>query len=176
MNSNLSKLLVHNFKTEKHTSFNYHKCHKTSCKHCPFANSSQYIKLNNFFLPIMCNSSCISVNVIYILYCNKCFDYYIGETINFKERFNKYKLNIKTGNTKEDSINDGIYLIKHFQKDHYFKTDSKFFIFKINITDKMDRLNIETQLMHLFLKLNIPILNDKIPDMFLYKKQIYLFD
>ena len=66
----------------------------------------------------------------------------------------------------------------------------------------MDRLNVETQLMHLvivvvhdhtfrcveqqkpglsplehlFLKLNIPILNDKIPDMFLYKKQIYLFN
>ena len=68
MNSNLSKLLVHNFKTEKHTALKYHKCQKTSCKHCPFANTSQYIKLNNFLLPIMCNSSCISVNVIYILY------------------------------------------------------------------------------------------------------------
>ena len=177
MNSNLSKLLIHNFKTDKHAAFKYHKCQKTSCKHCPFSNTSQYIKLNNFFLPIMCNSSCKSVNIIYILYCSKCFHYYIGETINFKERFNKHKRNILINNTEiDEAFNDGVSLVKHFQKDHYFKTDLKFFIFKTNITDKNDRLNIETQLMHLFLKLNIPILNDKIPDMFLYKKQIYLFN
>ncbi len=43
MNSNLSKLLIHNFKTDKHAAFKYHKCQKTSCKHCSFSNTSQYI-------------------------------------------------------------------------------------------------------------------------------------
>jgi len=97
-------------------------------------------KLNNFFLPIMCNSSCKSVNIIYILYCCESFHYYIGETINFKERFNKHKRNILINNTEiDEAFDDGVSLVKHFQKDHYFKTDLKFFIFKTNITEKNDR-------------------------------------
>ena len=46
----------------------------------------------------------------------------------------------------------------------------------MGITDLNDRLNLENQLIHLFLTLNIPILNDRIADKYLYKKQIFLFN
>ena len=67
-------------------------------------------------------------------------------------------------------------MVKHFNtKDHCVKENFRFFIFKNNIEDLSDRLNIETQLIHLFLKLDIPILNEKITDMFKYRKHTYLF-
>ena len=88
MNSNLSKIFIHNFKVSKPISFRFHKCTKISCKHCNFSNLNCYVKLNNFYLPIMNNSSCNALNVIYILYCDICFHFYIGQRVNFRKRFN----------------------------------------------------------------------------------------
>jgi len=56
-------------------------------------------------------------------------------------------------------------------KEHF-----RFIVFKKDIVVLRDRLNIETQLTHLFLKLNIPILNEKITDLFHYKDHVYLFN
>jgi hypothetical protein len=50
-----------------------------------------------------------------------------------------------------------------------------FYIFKNNIQELNDRLNTENQLQHLCLTLNIPLLNDRIEDKYLYKNQIYMF-
>jgi hypothetical protein len=51
-----------------------------------------------------------------------------------------------------------------------------FFIFKDGISDLDDRLNQELQLIHLFLKLDIPLLNEKIPNIYIHKKHSILFD
>ena len=74
-------------------------------------------------------------------------------------------------------INDGVNLIEHFnQKDHDLRKNFGFFIFKTGIPDLNDRLNLENQLIHLFLILKIPILNDRVADKYLYKIQIFLFN
>ena len=49
MNSNLSKLLTHNFQKDKPISYKFSFCTKISCNYCPYANSKSYIKLNKFF-------------------------------------------------------------------------------------------------------------------------------
>ena len=84
---------------------------------------------------------------------------------------------ILTNNLDYDSdINDGKNVVIHFnQKDHNLRKNFGFFIFKNNIQDLGDRLNLENQLQHLCLALNIPLLNDRIADKYLYRKQIYLF-
>ncbi len=177
MNSNLSKLFIHNFPVNKPISFKYTICSKRSCNYCFLANTNSYIKLNNFYLPSMSNSDCKAINIIYIIYCSKCLYYYIGQTKNFKKRFNKHKQNIlKKENVINEEINDGKNLVEHFNlKDHCYKKHVKFFIYKTNVSDLSDRLNIENQLIHLFLKLNILILNEKITDMYKYNKHVYLF-
>jgi hypothetical protein len=76
----------------------------------------------------------------------------------------------------DSDLNDGENVVKHFnQRDHNLRNNFGFFIFKTNIQDLSDRLNIENQLQHLCLTLNIPLLNDRISDKYLYRKQIYLF-
>jgi hypothetical protein len=68
----ISRIFVHNYKLKKSVSFRFSKCSKKSCKHCCFADSNSFIKLNNFTLPIQRNTSCEAKNLIYILYCNLC--------------------------------------------------------------------------------------------------------
>ena len=87
---NLSSLLIHNFKPQ--TSFRnfYKKCEKTSCKICKYSLTNSYIYLNNFILPIFSNSSCLSLNCIYVLKCIKCEFYYIGQTKNLKQRIKQH--------------------------------------------------------------------------------------
>ena len=64
MNSNLSKIVTHNFSLNKHISYKYYKCFNQRCGYCPFANINSYLKINNFYLPIMCNSNCEPTNII----------------------------------------------------------------------------------------------------------------
>jgi hypothetical protein len=177
MDNNLSKIFTHNFKVIKTTSLRYYKCNKTSCKHCLYANTSPFIKLNDFYLPMMCNSTCRNLNIIYIIYCKSCPHLYIGQTNCLRKRFNIHKRNILTNNLNIDSdLNDGINVVKHFnQNDHNLRNNFGFLIFKNNIENLNDRLNLENQLQHLCLTLNIPLLNDRIADKYLYKNQIYLF-
>jgi predicted GIY-YIG superfamily endonuclease len=206
MNSNLSKLLIHNFKIEKPISFNYLKCKKKSCKICFYADTNSYLKLNNFYLPIMSNSNCNSKNLVYILYCNKCFQYYIGKTFSLRKRINCHKRNIlidkfnkrssiynsyyysessssssssesEHNDFNESFVDDSINLYNHFNlNNHSLRENLKFFVFKNNITDQYDLLNTETQLIHLFLKLGINVLNVRIPNLYKYKRHINLFE
>jgi predicted GIY-YIG superfamily endonuclease len=88
--------MYYNYNLKKSVSFRFSKCSKKSCKHCSFADSNTFIKLNNFTLPIQRNNSCEAKNLIYILYCNICFNYYIGQTKDFKKIFNKHKKKYKT--------------------------------------------------------------------------------
>ncbi len=120
MDNNLSKIFTHNFKVNKTIFFRNYKCNKTSCKHCLYANTSPFIKLNDFYLPMMCNSTCRNLNIIYIIYCKSCPHLYIGQTNCLRKRFNIHKRNILTNNLNIDSdLNDGINVVKHFnQNDH----------------------------------------------------------
>ena len=46
-----------------------------------FVNSNHYIALkNNFFVPIMDKCDCNSSNIVYIIRCLKCEEFYIGQS------------------------------------------------------------------------------------------------
>ena len=66
MNSNLSKILIHNFPIDKHISFKFSNCIKRSCNYCPLANTNSFLKLNNFYWPIMC--MIVEPLIFYILF------------------------------------------------------------------------------------------------------------
>ena len=174
INPSVSSIFIHDFKLKKPTHFYYKKCSKISCKHCCFADTNFYIKLtNSFYLPIMRNSCCDSINVLYIIYCKTCLFYYIGQTKNLKKRFACHKRNIYL-NIQE---NETLKLINHFNLlNHSLKNNFSFFVFKTDICNLSDRLNQENQLMQLFSKLEIPILNEKIPKIDCHRKFSLLFD
>ena len=67
-------------------------------------------------------------------------------------------------------------LVNHFKLQNHSLSNLNFFIFKDNIFELDDRLNQELQLIHLFLKLGVPILNEKIPNLYIHKKHSILFD
>lgn len=120
----------------------------------------------------MCNSSCHSINLVYIIYCNLCYNYYIGQTKNLKKRLDKHKRNIIKNLNDEKTTK----LIKHFNQSNHSIDNFKFFIFKNNLIELNIRLNQENQLIHLFLKLDIPILNEKIPKIDCHRNHSSLFD
>ena len=138
----------------------------------------------------------------HILYCNKCLQYYIGKTFYLRRRIKSHKRNIlidKFNNSSsiytsfyesesssseeseqndfnESFFDDSINLYYHFSLyNHSLRENLNFFVFKNNINDKFDLLKTETQLIHLFLKLEIRILNVRIPGLYKYKRHINLF-
>jgi hypothetical protein len=56
--------------------------------------------------------------------------------------------------------------VEHFNNGVCSLNNFSFLVFRADIVNKYQRLNIETMLIHLFLDLSIKLLNDKIPDKF----------
>ena len=173
INPSISSIFIHDFKIKKPTFFCYKKCSKFSCKICCFANTNSFLKLtNSFYLPIMRNSNCHSLNIIYIIYCKSCFFFYIGQTNNLRNRFNRHKRNIQLNIQDDETVK----LVKHFNLPDHFLKNFSFFIFKTDIEILLDRLIQELFLCHLFSKLEIPILNDRLPKVDHFKKISPTFD
>ncbi len=173
INPSVSSIFIHDFKIKKPTYYCYKKCSKLSCKFCCFANTNSFLELtNSFYFPIMRNSSCNSLNLIYIIYCKSCLFFYIGQTKNLKNRFNRHKRNINLNIQNDETTK----LVKHFNLPNHSLKNFSFYIFKTDIEILLDRLIQENQLCHLFKKLEIPILNDRLPDIDHYKKISALFD
>ena len=176
MSPNLSKILIHNFSLFKPSFHSYKKCNKLSCKTCLFSNNFSYFKLDNFYFPIMTNSSCDAKNVVYIIFCKSCYHFYIGQTNNIKNRIRAHKRNILINNYENEIETKN--LIKHFNlPNHSLRKDFTFVIFKKDINSLVERLNLENQLIHLFLNLKQNVLNDKyvLADIYKYKNHNYLF-
>ena len=65
MQTNLSSIMVHNFKYPKIFKNGFKKCDKSDCKTCLFSNNRKYIHLtDSFILPLFDNCNCNSKNVI----------------------------------------------------------------------------------------------------------------
>ena len=79
--TNLCSLLVHNRKIDRKIKYCTKLCNLQNCKTCQFVNKQYYLKLGkNFILPFRSNSTCQSTSVVYIILCNKCRIFYIGES------------------------------------------------------------------------------------------------
>jgi hypothetical protein len=164
-------MLIHGFKFNGIKRFLYKKCFNVNCRVCKFSTNYHYLHLYNLFLPFQNNSSCNSIGFIYILICNKCKCYYIGESFRtVKERIsehlndiNNYKIS-KTTDIINTIIDDDNWsnVAKHFnEKDHNIDEHFKFCIFDSNVINDECRLSIETDLINIFKSFNLKILNDK---------------
>jgi len=86
MQDNFASVFVHNKPYNAQVEFCYKKCLFSKCIICKYSDTSLFIILNDFVLPILSNSSCISKNVVYILKCKYCCSYYIGQSENLHRR------------------------------------------------------------------------------------------
>ena len=148
---------------------------ENNCGICKYSLPVTYLKLNDFYLPILNNSSCDAKNAVYIIKCIICDSYYIGQTECIKTRLYTHIRGCKFNIIPHSNNCSGVF--EHFNKNdtcviNYFS----FVVFRNNINNKFKRLNIETQLIHLFIDLGIKIMNDKIPDKYYWYSNTKLFE
>ena len=175
MQKNLSSTLVHNSSLVLHNNHKYTNCLENNCGICKYSLPVTYLKLNDFYLPILNNSSCDAKNAVYIIKCIICDSYYIGQTECIKTRLYTHIRGCKFNIIPHSNNCSGV--VEHFNKNdtcviNYFS----FVVFRNNINNKFNRLNIETQLIHLFIDLGIKIMNDKIPDKYYWYSNTKLFE
>jgi len=160
--SNIGNLTINNVKPESLTT-NIHlpkKCLLKNCKICCKFISSNFIKLNNFLLPLDLDVNCNTMNAVYAINCSLCPKvFYIGET----ER----KVSVRIREHLRDIINFKPYcqynsvVAYHFNlKEHILNRDFKFYIVQNELKIKKIRQDFENSLVHLFLKLDFKVIND----------------
>ena len=169
MSPNISSLLIHNFKMPVLINYHYSSCKSPYCKICAFSCSYKYIFLNYFYFPILCNSSCISEKIIYIILCKSCNSVYVGQTgKSAKVRLSQHLNDIKRFIPFKDRNSC---VATHFNiKGHNCKENFLFFIFKKDLEDQ-NRLNLETQIIHLFLSIKVKLINDFIPNLNVFNNE-----
>ena len=163
-NINFNSYYVNNFFVP-FSSNSYKKCNDIYCTICHYANTNITLE-NTLNLPILIPSlsSCNSLNCIYIIKCNKCSKFYVGQTsrtakVRLKEHLYKIKYFTKVSNNeslfedKMSSSKDSEILYRHFAFEHNLETDFSFQVFATNVI--YYRLRLENDL--------ILILNTRTP-------------
>jgi hypothetical protein len=81
MSNNIFSIFVHRNYSNRSFFKNTICCNAQNCITCKFINSNYYISLKeNFFFPLQNNCSCESSNLVYIIRCKLCNEYYVGHT------------------------------------------------------------------------------------------------
>ena len=172
---NISSLLIHNIYSYNYhpNSCKYYNCNNLNCKICSFSLNYKYLLLNNnFYLPIFNNSNCKSSHFIYIILCEKCNCFYIGQSYRTVEkRLIEHINNIKKFICYE-KYNTVVSI--HFNLKGHTLKHFKFIIIANNIIDDNLRLHIEAKYINLFLQLNQKILNDHTPYIYNNINKIYV--
>ncbi len=120
----------------------------------------------------MSNSNCKSKNILYIINCKLCNCYYIGQSMIAKGRLKSHIRAVRLNRTTSNCV----CVYQHFNSpNHNTLNYFTFYIFKTDIDNKFQRLSLETQLIHLFLKLGMILLNEKIPDLYFSFPNVSLF-
>lgn len=169
MFSNFNNIFINNNNVLSMKSYKTLKCHNTNCITCKFIYEKNFLRINDFHLPMLSNCNCESTNLVYIIFCVKCKVYYIGQTSRkFSARFKEHVNNICKF---KDLIISNSELSIHFNKNkHILYSDLRFLLFKDKINELNIRLSIETDLIHIFKNLNFNILNKMIPSTHFIKK------
>ncbi|CAF0972005.1 unnamed protein product [Brachionus calyciflorus] len=125
-------------------------------------------------LPMFCNATCDSSNVVYIICCIKCMVFYIDETskclnVRISQHLNSIKRFIPYINTENE-------VAMHFRKlGHVIYNDFRVCVFKDNLVDSTFRKTMEMDLIFLFLNVfGFAILNSKIDGLNNLKKLCFL--
>ena len=164
MQNNISSLLVHNFKLKKYPiKYCFKRCANANCSICIFSNTSSFITLNNNLnIPIQSFSSCNSKNAIYIIHFKLCSAFYIGQTVEIKQRIYTHIYSIKNFSPY---LNNNTCVSTHFNlKPHNWQLHFSFFVLYTDDVDNLQkRLNNEAFIINLFIKCKCKVLNDYIP-------------
>ena len=161
MRPNLNMLIVNNFHFNSFK-YSYHNCTDSKCKTCEYSLHYSFIRLNNFYFPIISHSSCNSKGCIYIIACLLCKNtYYIGETNSLKERMAVHRSTIKNYNIYNSNKNNCEVGFHFALKGHDPNKHFRFLIFDTNKNEKEIRLSVETDVISIFKMNNMNILNSK---------------
>ncbi len=169
MFSNFNDIFLNSKNVFTSKSFKTFNCSNLNCVTCKFIYERNFLKMYNFYLPMLSNCNCESTHLVYIIFCLKCKVYYIGQTSRkFSARFREHINNICKFKNFVISNSE---LSIHFNKSkHNLYTDLRFLLFKDKLYDLQLRLSIETDLIHIFKSLNISLLNSMIPNAHYIKK------
>ena len=165
-------MLIHGFKNynlfKKYLCTN---CRDIGCNICNFVKKTNFLKIKNYVFPILSDCNCNSKGIIYLIACNRCNMYYIGESQRTaKKRLYEHVKKIvlfkndlakAIGNLDKESE-----LAIHFNCSfHNLNEDFEVYILNKDIDITSKRKSRETDLINIFKLLKIPLLNRKIPDM-----------
>ena len=149
VNNNLNSYFVHNFKFRKNIKFKTKKCNERNCKNCKFIYEREYLKLtdSNVKLKLLCIANCNTENIVYVIICNKCNIYYVGES--------KKSLKIRTYQHL-NHIKKFIPFLKysdkivalHFRRNNHKLSDFKVCEFKSNLDSSIERKSLEQDLIN----------------------------
>ena len=163
VNNSLRKIFLHGGNLSlTNINFECSPCLLDKCKSCNFFIKKSIISFNDTFsLPILSNCNCKSKFCIYIIYCNLCDCYYIGETMQtMEDRFRNHLSDIKCFIPffKEKSE-----VATHFnKKGHNYLIHIKIFLFASNLFITEKRKKIESELIHLFLISGCRVINARL--------------
>ena len=161
-------MLIHDFKLDSlDIKYSYKKCTNVNCKICKYSTINYYIKAKGFILPLLNKSNCMSKGIVYIIKCKRCSVFYIGESkrkacVRINEHISnisRFGKNLDLNIAKLEDISETAI---HFnEQGHNMHEDFEFSIFKKDLEDS-ERWSNETDLINIFLRRNIPILNKKL--------------
>lgn len=152
---NLKSILTHATFSEVITSPMVKKCNRPRCKTCPSLIEGGSIKMENGLEhKINFDMSCISKNIIYVLFCNSCRKSYIGESSDFLNmRINTHRQQIKDSNLRHLLVSRHI-----FECNPNVALPFKIMpIYKMHNENPIQRLSVESDL----IKKYKPSLNSK---------------
>lgn len=169
--NNIGSFIIHNKPINSSLIISFTKpCNK--CKICKFVNLNSFFKIRNLKIPLFCNSTCETKNIVYLINCSKCNLFYIGESSKMiKQRISQHLLSIssfsKNLNRSLSNFDHSSPVAEHFARNDHTLDNFSFFVFQKDVEDSNIRKSIENNLINLFIKLNVTILNKLIPS---YKK------
>lgn len=162
MQNNLKSILIHDFEIPSIEKNYYKRCNDLKCNICMFSTREYFIKLKNISLPICVDSNCSVENCVYIIKCNLCNAFYVGQTKSFKDRLRNHMTYIRHFKPFSGEYNSPVSI--HFNlKNHNYLKQLSFYIIQKDILLLDNRLIIESFYINLFMKLGEVVLNDFIP-------------
>ena len=163
VNNNLRRIFIHNCNLSmKNFNFKCFKCNLTNCRCCNFFSDKSIIDFGeSFSLPILSNSNCKSKFCIYIINCTFCNSFYVGETIQtLEKRLDAHLSNIRCFSPFNKEYSEVAF---HFRKKgHDYRKHLKISIFASDVANDNLRLDIESELIHLFLTFGCKVINAKL--------------
>ena len=138
-------------------------CNTKNCEACPLISKNSFYFLKNFFvLPLKDNCNCLSRNVVYIIKCELCNVFYIGQSGNsIKLRISQH---LKTIKYFQPFINYTSEIGYHFNlRGHSINDHFRFSVFRSNLDNDKIRFSIESDIINIFHYFHPPVLNAKIP-------------